>query len=187
MKALVISRLGNPDVLEVKQVADRAVASGHELVQVEAGGINFADIMTMQGGYPGAPKPPLVAGREFCGIRLSDGQRVMGYAQWAAFAERVAASSALLWPVPKEWTPEDGAAFPVNYFTAYFAYWKAGLLEKSAFCQCAASAHPRRGRRSRNRGGADRKIAGDRNVRNVFVGRKTEASRSARTATRNQL
>ena len=99
MKALVISRLGNPDVLEVKQVADPAASPGHELVQVEAGGINFADIMTMQGGYPGAPKPPLVAGREFCGIRLRDGQRVMGYAQWAAFAERVAASQALLWPV----------------------------------------------------------------------------------------
>jgi NADPH2:quinone reductase len=52
----------------------------------------------------------------------------MGYAQWGAFAERVAASSALLWPVPKGWSAEEGAAFPVNYFIAYFAYWKAGLL-----------------------------------------------------------
>jgi NADPH2:quinone reductase len=102
------------------------------LVRVEAGGINFADIMTAQGGYPGAPKPPLVAGREFCGIRLSDGQRVMGYMQWGAFAELAAASTALLWPVPREWSAEEGAAFPVNYFTAYFAYWKAGLLEKPA-------------------------------------------------------
>jgi NADPH:quinone reductase len=31
--------------------------------------------------------------------------------------------------VPEGWSAEDGAAFPVNYFTAYFAYWKAGLLE----------------------------------------------------------
>jgi NADPH:quinone reductase len=38
----------------------------------------------------------------------------------------------LLWPVPKGWSTEEGAAFPVNYFTAYFAYWKAGLLEKSS-------------------------------------------------------
>ena len=53
----------------------------------------------------------------------------MGYAQWGAFAERVAASAQLLWPVPQEWSAEEGAAFPVNYFTAYFAYWKAGLLE----------------------------------------------------------
>ena len=29
----------------------------------------------------------------------------------------------------KRGVAEEGAAFPVNYFTAYFAYWKAGLLE----------------------------------------------------------
>lgn len=129
MKALIISRLGGPDVLEVRQVADPALAPGQELVQVEAGGLNFADTMTMQGGYPGTPNPPFVAGREFCGIRASDGQRVMGYAQWGAFAEKVAASAALLWPVQKGWSAEEGAAFPVNYFTACLAYWKAGLLE----------------------------------------------------------
>jgi NADPH2:quinone reductase len=34
----------------------------------------------------------------------------------------------LLWPVPLGWSAEEGAAFPVNYFTAYFAYRKAGFL-----------------------------------------------------------
>lgn len=131
MKALVISRLGDPDVLEVRSVPEPAPSSGQELVQVQAGGINFADIMSAQGGYPGTPKPPLVAGREFCGTRIADGQRVMGYAQWGAFAEQVAATSQLLWPVPKGWSAEEGAAFPVNYFTAYFAYWKAGLLDSA--------------------------------------------------------
>jgi|SRR5579863_4172662 len=133
MKAIVISRLGGPDALVLQDVPDPAPVAGQELVRVRAGGVNFADIMTTQGGYPGAPKPPLVAGREFCGVRESDGQRVMGYAQWAAFAERIAARAELLWPVPEEWTDEEGAAFPVNYFTAYLAYWKAGLIgmEKS--------------------------------------------------------
>jgi NADPH2:quinone reductase len=128
MKAIVISRLGGPEVLEVRDVPDPVPSAGHELVRVEAGGLNFADVMTAQGGYPGAPKPPLVAGREFCGVRESDGRRVMGYAQWAAFAERIAAHSELLWPVPEKWSAEEGAAFPVNYFTAYFAYWKAGFI-----------------------------------------------------------
>jgi NADPH:quinone reductase len=132
MKAIVISRLGGPDVLVLQDVPDPAPATGLELVRVHAGGLNFADIMTTQGGYPGAPKPPLVAGREFCGARESDGQRVMGYAQWAAFAERIAARADLSWPVPEQWTDEEGAAFPVNYFTAYFAYWKAGLIGNSA-------------------------------------------------------
>ena len=107
---------------------DPVPAVGKVLVRVQAGGLNFADVMTMQGGYPGAPEPPLIAGREFCGVRESDGQRVMGYAQWAAFAEQIAARCELLWPVPGSWTAEEGAAFPVNYFTAYFAYWKAGFI-----------------------------------------------------------
>ena len=131
MKAIVISRFGGPEVLEVREVSQPVAAAGQELVHVQAGGLNFADVLTARGGYPGTPPPPLVAGREFCGIRERDGQRVMGYAQWAAFAEHVAARSELLWPVPKNWRPEEGAAFPVNYFTAYFAYWKAGLLEPS--------------------------------------------------------
>jgi NADPH2:quinone reductase len=132
MKALVISRLGGPEVLEVRQVPDVPPTPGKDLVRAEAGGLNFADVMTAQGGYPGTPDPPLVAGREFCGIRESDGQRVMGYTQWGAFAERVAAPPQLLWAVPQGWSAEEGAAFPVNYFTAWFAYWKAGLLEPAA-------------------------------------------------------
>jgi NADPH:quinone reductase len=129
MKAIVVSRFGGPEVLEVRDVPEPVLRDGEEMVRVEAGGLNFADILTARAGYHGTPPPPLVAGREFCGIRERDGQRVMGYTQWGAFAEHVAARSELLWPVPQSWTSEEGTAFPVNYFTAYFAYWKAGLLE----------------------------------------------------------
>src|SRR5882724_5005528 len=85
--------------------------------------------MTAHGGYPGTPKPPLVAGREFTGVEAATGRRVMGYTQWAAFAETTAARPELLWTVPEKWSAEQAAAFPVNYFTAYFAYWEAGLFE----------------------------------------------------------
>jgi len=128
----MIPRFGGPEVLQVETAPEPVAQPGQELVRVESGGVNFADIMTAQGGYPGAPKPPLIAGREFCGVRESDGKCVMGYAQWAAFAETTSARSDLLWPVPEGWTSEEGAAFPVNYFTAYLAYWKAGLLKDSA-------------------------------------------------------
>jgi NADPH:quinone reductase len=128
MKALVISRLGGAESLEIRDVPDAVPGPGQELIRVEAGGLNFADILAARGGYPGTPRPPLIAGREFCGVRESDGQRVMGYTQWAAFAERTPARTDLLWPVPDGWSAEQGAAFPVNYFTAYLAYWKAGLL-----------------------------------------------------------
>ncbi len=132
MKAVVIPRLGGPEVLEIRDVPEPTPGAGEELVRVDAAGVNFADAMAAQGGYPGTPKPPLVAGREFCGTRASNGERVMGYTQWGAFAEVVAAHSALLWPVPSGWSAEEGAAFPVNFLTAYFAYWKAGLVGDSA-------------------------------------------------------
>ena len=107
----MISRLGGPEVLEIRDMPEPTANAGQSLVQVETGGINFADFMTASGGYPGTPKPPLIAGREFCGTRSADGQRVMGYLQWAAFAERVAAPAQLLWPVPQGWSAEEGAAF----------------------------------------------------------------------------
>jgi NADPH2:quinone reductase len=129
MKALVIPRFGGPEVLELQDVPDPQPGAEQVIVQVEAGGLNFADLLTAQGGYAGTPKPPLVAGREFAGVEIATGRRVMGYAQWAAFAEKIAAHRALIWPVPEGWTSEQAAAFPVNFFTAYFAFWKAGLID----------------------------------------------------------
>lgn len=96
-------------------------------MNVSCGGLNFADFMTIQGGYPGTPPPPLIAGREFSG-NDSKGRRVMGYAQWGAFAEQVVARPELLWPVPDRFSGEQAAAFPVNFFTAYLAYWQAGMV-----------------------------------------------------------
>jgi len=132
MKAAVITRYGGPEAIAIQDMPEPVAKSGEELVRVEAAGVNFADTMAASGGYPGTPKPPLIAGREFCGTRQRDGVRVMGYTQWGAFAELVAARPFLLWPVPQQWSTEEGAAFPVNFFTAYFAYWKAGLIENAA-------------------------------------------------------
>ena len=131
MKALMITRFGGPEVLEVQNVPDPYPGPDQALIKVEAGGLNFADVMTARGGYAGTPKPPLIAGREFSGVD-ANGHRVMGYTQWAAFAEQTTAHRAMLWPVPANWTAEQGAAFPVNFFTAYFAFWKAGLIDKPA-------------------------------------------------------
>jgi NADPH2:quinone reductase len=129
MKALVIPSLSGPEALTLQEVADPVLKTGQSLVHVAAGGLNFADIMTTQGGYPGTPAPPLIAGREFSGVEESGKRRVMGYAQWGAFAERVAAYSHMLWPVPEYWSDEQAAAFPVNFFTAYLGYWQAGMTK----------------------------------------------------------
>lgn len=132
MKALVIPEFGGSEVVSIQQVPEPEPSPQQVLVKVEAGGLNFADVLTASGGYPGLPKPPLIAGREFSGMIVNTSERVMGYVQWGAFAEKVATRRELLWPVPPGWSFAEAAAFPVNYFTAYFAYWKAGLLGSTA-------------------------------------------------------
>jgi NADPH:quinone reductase len=132
MKALVITNLSGPDALAIQDTAEPTLKPEQTLVHVAAGGLNFADFMTTQGGYPGTPPPPLTAGREFSGTEESSGRRVMGYIQWGAFAERVAGHPSMLWPVPDHWTDEEAAAFPVNFFTAYLGYWQAGMTQPPA-------------------------------------------------------
>ncbi|HEY6768183.1 MAG TPA: NADPH:quinone oxidoreductase family protein [Candidatus Sulfotelmatobacter sp.] len=131
MKALVITSLSGPEALAVQDVPEPVLRPSQVMVRVMAGGLNFADIMTTKGGYPGTPAPPLIAGREFSGVEETSGRRVMGYAQFAAFAEKIGASPNLLWAVPDHWSDEQAAAFPVNYFTAYLAYWQAGMTNSA--------------------------------------------------------
>jgi NADPH:quinone reductase-like Zn-dependent oxidoreductase len=129
MKALVITALTGPKALAVRDMPEPVAEPGQTLVRATAGGLNFADLMTTYGGYPGTPPPPLIAGREFSGIEESTRRRVMGYTQWGAFAEKLVVYENMLWPVPDRWTDEQAAAFPVNYFTAYLAYWQAGMTQ----------------------------------------------------------
>ncbi len=129
MKALVITSLTGPDALAVQDVPDPTPKAGQSVIRVAVGGLNFADFMTTKGGYPGTPAPPLIAGREFAGVEEGNGRRVMGYAQWGAFAEKTAAYTNMLWTVPDRWSNEQAAAFPVNFFTAYLGYWQAGMTQ----------------------------------------------------------
>src|SRR5271169_5647591 len=132
MKALVLTNLSGPDALAIQDIPEPTLKGGQTMVSVRAGGMNFADLMTTRGGYPGTPAPPLVVGREFAGVEQNSGRRVMGYVQWAAFAEKTAAYSNMEWTIPEPWTEEQAAAFPVNYFTAYLGYWQAGMTQPAA-------------------------------------------------------
>ncbi len=127
MKAIIVTRNGGPEVLQVQDVPGPTPKENQVLVNVKACGANFADILMTNGSYGGTPKPPFTAGREFAGCILATGEDVMGYVQANGFAERVVTRREFLWRKPDAWSYEEAAAFPVNYFTAFFAYWWAGL------------------------------------------------------------
>lgn len=128
MKALVVTALHGADSLALQDVPEPTPQKHEALVRVEAGGLNFADALHAEGKYPGGAQPPYIAGREFAGKREDTGELVMGYAQQSAFAEKISVNTRMIWKVPEGWTALQGAAFPVNFFTAWLLYWKAGLI-----------------------------------------------------------
>lgn len=131
MKAIVATRQGGPEVLELQEIPAPQPKQDEVLVHVEACGVNFADLLSLQGKYAGGPTGPFVPGREFAGTIAETGERVMGYTEYGAFAERIAAPRHRLWPAPARFSAVEAAAFPVNFFTAFFAYWEAGLIERA--------------------------------------------------------
>ncbi len=132
MKAIVVTGDKGPESLELREVPGPKAEAGEVIVKVKAAGVNFADVRAAQGKYPGGPEPPFVAGREYTGTVEGTDERVMGYSQHSAFAEKIATPRELIFPAPSKWDLEHCAAFPVNYLTAWLLYWKAGLVAGSA-------------------------------------------------------
>jgi len=139
VKALVQTGNGGPGVLQVQERPDPPVGAGEVRIAVKAAGINFADTMARVGLYPDAPKPPCVMGYEVAGEveslgeGVSDfkvGDRVMAGTRFGGQAELVTVPADQVLPLPDRLSFEQGAAFPVNYGTAYAALIIMGSLRE---------------------------------------------------------
>ena len=77
MRAVVITKHGDPSVLQVQQRPDPPPPGPGQLqVAVRAAGVNFADHLARVGLYPDAPKLPAVVGYEVAGIVAAVGDGV---------------------------------------------------------------------------------------------------------------
>lgn len=137
MRAIRIVHPGGPEVLELADVPVPDFDAGEVLVRVAAAGVNRADLLQRQGRYPPPPGVPSdIPGLEFAGVvesvgadvsRWRVGDRVMGLASGAAYAEFVVALADHLLPVPEAWSLETAAAVPEAYCTAYDAIEQVSL------------------------------------------------------------
>src|ERR1700760_3780039 len=130
MRAVVITRHGGPEVLQVQERPDPPIGAGQVRIDVAAAGINFADVMARMGLYRDAPKTPCVVGYEVAGTILElgegveglmAGQRVLAGTQFGGYASQVVASASDVVALPDRLSFEQGAAIPVNYGTAWAA------------------------------------------------------------------
>jgi len=139
VKALVQTGNGGPEVLQVLERPDPLVGPGEVRIAVKAAGINFADTMARLGLYPDAPKTPCVMGYEVAGTietvgagvtDFAVGDKVMAGTRFGGQAELVTVPADQALPLPERLSFEQGAAFPVNYGTAYAALIIMGSLRE---------------------------------------------------------
>ncbi len=139
MRAVVITKHGGPEVLQVQERPDPELGPGQVRIDVAAAGINFADVMARMGLYADAPKPPCVIGYEVAGTvlelgegaeGLAPGQRVLAGTKFGGYASQVTVPAGDVVVLPDELGFEQGAAIPVNYTTAWAALIGYGSLQQ---------------------------------------------------------
>jgi putative PIG3 family NAD(P)H quinone oxidoreductase len=131
MQAVVITRPGGPEVLEIRDVDEPRAGPEDLLVRVRASGLNRADIHQRKGGYPAPPGSPAdIPGIEYAG-EVADvgrdvqgfaiGDRVFGIAGGGAHAELLNLPARTVARIPSGISWEDAGAIPEAFITAHDA------------------------------------------------------------------
>jgi NADPH:quinone reductase len=137
MRALQIQKFGAPSVLCIDTVATPQPNPGEVLIEVHAGGFNFADTERRRGLYQSQVPLPEVMGFEGSGVvvQLGEGveaswmKRRVAFTAPRAHAEYAVCPVVRLIGLPDEMDFITGAAFPVQALTAWHALFTMGKLQ----------------------------------------------------------
>ena len=131
----VIEFGGNPVLADI--VAPIPV-KGEIVLRVDAVGLNFADMLAIQGKYQVRQTPPYIPGMELAGVvealgpdvaGPAIGTRVLATCPAGALAERISLPAASAFPLPDGMAPEEAAGFPIAYGTSHLALTHKARLQ----------------------------------------------------------
>jgi NADPH:quinone reductase len=138
MRAIVITKPGGPEVLELHEVDMPEPAAGQVRVRIRACAVNRADLLQCKGSYPApADAPQNIPGLEMAGevdavgagvTELAIGDRVFGLASGGTYAEAVTVHARTLALIPSGLDFTHAAAVPEAFITAYDAMVLQGEL-----------------------------------------------------------
>jgi putative PIG3 family NAD(P)H quinone oxidoreductase len=131
MKAVLIREPGGPDVLELGEAPRPEAGPGELLVEVDASGVNRADVLQRQGLYPApAGWPADIPGLEFAGRVVAcgrgtdlftEGDAVMGLVGGGGYARYIVVPEREVLPAPRGLSPVEAGALPEAFLTAFDA------------------------------------------------------------------
>ncbi len=137
MKAVMCKAWGLPDSLVVEEVPDPVPGPGQVVVDVKAAGVNFPDVLIVQGKYQFKPELPFTPGNELSGVvsavgpdvaGFSIGDKVIAFTPIGAFAQQALVPVQALMPMPPGMDFDTAAAITLTYGTSHHAVVdRAGL------------------------------------------------------------
>lgn len=128
MKALICSHFGLPETLEVGEFPDPQPGPDQVLIEVDACGVNFPDVLLIQNKYQFKPKLPFSPGGEVAGKIIGIGENVENFkigdpvlalCGWGGFAEKVAVDADRVFAMPPGLSSEVAATTLYTYGTSY--------------------------------------------------------------------
>jgi putative PIG3 family NAD(P)H quinone oxidoreductase len=143
MRAIVITSVGGPEVLAIREVPTPEPRGEQIRVRVRAFGLNRADLLQCRGYYPAPPGAPAdIPGLEYAGevdrlgpdvtAPLKVGDRVFGIVGGGGQAEYVLTHERLAVPVPSRLDMAEAAAIPEAFITAHDALVTRGRVAPGA-------------------------------------------------------
>jgi NADPH2:quinone reductase len=130
MRAVLCVEHGPPEALVVSDVPSPQAGSGEVVVSVKACGVNFPDVLVIQGKYQFRPALPFSPGAEVAGVvketgdgvtALQPGDRVIASVGMGGFAEEVACAAGRAMKMPDAMDFPTGATFLLGHGTSHYA------------------------------------------------------------------
>ena len=130
MRSLRSHAKGGPQTLQLDHLNPLTPNAGEVVIQVEACGVNFPDLLIIQDQYQFKPERPFAPGGEVAGViiktgegvkHLKTGMRVLAMSGWGGFSEQVQVDARRVFPIPDQMDSITAATTLYTYGTALHA------------------------------------------------------------------
>jgi len=139
MRALLCEKIGSIDDLVIREVDPPRAGPGQVVIDVKAAGVNFPDVLVVQGLYQLKPPLPFSPGGEIAGVvsevgegvtELVLGDRVMAFFGVGGFVEKIALSPESCARIPDGMSFDEAAGLLLAYSTSHHALVDRARLAK---------------------------------------------------------
>ncbi len=137
MRAVIVHEHGPVGNQRVEALPDPMPGPGEVVIDARAIGVNYPDMLVIEGKYQVLPPRPFSPGKEVAGVvsavgsgvtRVKLGDRVMAQREYGTYREKVVSPETTCYRMPDAMSFAEGAALGLAYQTSHFA-----LVDRAAY------------------------------------------------------